>query len=295
MQRLVFPAMGTRIDCLVEPEEGCRPGAALELVREEFRRLEEQMSRFLPDSQLSRLNREGRLDDAAPELLECVRLAVEARARTGGRFDPTVHDAVVASGYDRSFEEVEDADDAPPPAAGQCGGAVRVDEARRRIELAPGTRIDLGGIAKGYAVDRACDLLATAGPCIVNAGGDLATRGEPPEGAWRVGIETAAGSRQLTFSGGAIATSGRDSRRWLRGGVEQHHLIDPRTGRPAATDLLRVTVVAATTVEAEVLAKALIVAGEAEAVREADELGIPTLLVTADGRTVAAGGLAHAG
>ncbi|MEZ5100877.1 MAG: FAD:protein FMN transferase [Thermoleophilia bacterium] len=295
MQRLVFPAMGTRIDCLVEPDEGARPGAALQLVQEEFRRLEELLSRFLPGSQLSRLNRDGALDDAAPELVECVRLALEARERTGGRFDPTIHDAIVACGYDRSFEEVEDADDAPPPAAGRCGGAVRVDAACRRVELGAGTRLDLGGIAKGYAVDRACDLLATAGPCIVNAGGDLATRGEPPEGTWRIGIETATGSRQLTFEGGAIATSGRDARRWRRGGVEQHHLIDPRTGRPAATDLLRVTVVAGTAVEAEVLAKALLVAGEADAVREADGLGVPALLVTADGRTVAAGGLAHEG
>jgi thiamine biosynthesis lipoprotein len=95
----------------------------------------------------------------------------------------------------------------------------------------------------------------------------------------------------LALSRGAVGTSGRDRRRWVRGGVEQHHLIDPDTGRPAATDLLRVTVVTPTAVRAEVLAKALLLSGRRAALREAGALGLPCLLVDERGRVTRAGGL----
>jgi thiamine biosynthesis lipoprotein len=149
-------------------------------------------------------------------------------------------------------------------------------------------RLDLGGIGKGYAVDRACSLLARAGDCLVNAGGDLAAAGGR---AWPVGVETDAGSITLELRSAALATSGRDRRRWRRGGKERHHLIDPRTGCPADTDLLRVTVVAASAVEAEVLAKALFLAGADAALAEADEAGVPCVLVTEAGETLLGGGL----
>ena len=91
--------------------------------------------------------------------------------------------------------------------------------------------------------------------------------------------------------GGALATSGRDRRRWRRGGRELHHLIDPRSGAPADGDLLRATVVARDAVCAEVWAKALFLAGRAAAAAEADDRGLPAVLVAADGRTELAGGL----
>jgi thiamine biosynthesis lipoprotein len=199
---------------------------------------------------------------------------VEARERTGGLFDPTVHDALVAAGYDRTFDEVAlDGDTLPPR---PCGGGVRLDGAR--IELEPGFRLDLGGIAKGYAVDRACSILSTAGPCLVNAGGDLAGNGR----LWPVGVETADGEITLGLENGALATSGRDRRRWRRNGAEAHHLIDPATGSPAEGELLRVTALAGTAVDAEVLAKAIFLGAPVET---------PAVLVTTDGRTLLAGGL----
>jgi FAD:protein FMN transferase len=157
------------------------------------------------------------------------------------------------------------------------------------ISLNGGAQIDLGGCGKGYACERAAEILATAGPCLVNAGGDIATRG----GVWTVAVETPNGPLGLELSGScALATSGRDSRHWRRGGRQLHHIIDPATGAPSASDLLRVTVVARDAVEAEVTAKALFLAGSEAARREADELAIPTVLVTGDGRTITAGGLA---
>src|SRR3990172_316337 len=101
-----------------------RPTAPPPAAEAEFERLEAVMSRFRPESELSSLNREGSLE-ASPDLLRVVELALEARERTGGRFDPTVHDAVLAAGYDRTFEELaEDAPSSPP--ATPCGGAVEV-------------------------------------------------------------------------------------------------------------------------------------------------------------------------
>lgn len=279
IERRSFRAMGTDVELLVHADDA---GAALDAAECEFHRLEALLSRFREDSELSRLNRDGSID-AGPDLLRVVELALAARDRTGGRFDPTVHDALVAAGYDRTFEAVAPARDEWAQATGApAGGEVSV--AGRRIELEPGVRLDLGGIGKGYAAERAAELLATAGPCLVNAGGDIAVRG----GSWPVGVE----HLTLELSAGGLATSGRDRRRWRRGGRELHHLIDPETGEPARTDVLRVTVVAGDAVDAEVAAKSLFLAGADRAAAEADAAGTPAVVVAEDGRTLLAGGLA---
>jgi FAD:protein FMN transferase len=280
MESRQFRAMGTDVELLVD---AAGAGEALAAAEGEFHRLEAILTRFRPESELSRLNEAGSLD-AGPDLLEVVRLALEARGRTDGRFDPTVHDAVVAAGYDRTFDEVPE-DGTAVIVGSVCGGSVRIDGTR--IELDPGVRLDLGGIGKGYAAARAAKLLSVAGPALVNAGGDIATAG----GSWPVGVQTADGELTLELSGGGLATSGRDRRRWRRNGEELHHLIDPATGAPSPSDVLRLTLVAPDAVEAEVWAKALYLAGADEAAREADMRGLPCVLVTADGRTRLAGGL----
>jgi len=278
-----FRAMGTDVELLVEADDAERPLAAAEA---EFHRLEALLTRFRAESELSRLNVAGRLA-AGPDLLRVAELAVAARERTGGRFDITVHDALLAAGYDRSFELLSPDDEHPVEPAPLRRG--RVEIADGVISLHGGARIDLGGIGKGYACERAAEILATAGPCLVNAGGDIATR----DGVWTVAVETPDRPLGLELSGScALATSGSDSRRWRRAGRELHHIIDPATGEPSSSDLLRVTVVARDAVDAEVTAKALFLAGSVAARREADELAIPAVFVTASGRTITAGGLA---
>jgi len=287
-----FHAMGTDFEILLEADLGAKSLASLQMAEAEIRRLDALLTRFRPESELSKLNRHGTLTGSL-DLVTVVDLALAGRALTNGRFDPTVHDAIVEAGYDRSFEQLAPDRDEPEPFVAQpCGGGVAVDLERRTIRLDPGVRIDLGGIGKGYAVDRACDILARTGPCLVNAGGDLAVRGSLGGGPWPVGVETPSGTVTLGLEGGAIATSGRDLRRWRKGGEDRHHLIDPSTGSPATSNLLRVTVVAASAVIAEIFAKGLFLAGERLAVREANALEIPCVLVTGDGRAVRAGGLA---
>lgn len=284
MQRRRFEAMGTEVELFLDGDAEAR---LLDDLEAELRRIEALLSRFRPDSELSQLNRAGRAR-VGPELLEVTTIALAARERTRGRFDPTVHDALVAAGYDRTFDELGPVVGRPADGPVGCGGRVAVDHESSTIELEDGVRLDLGGIAKGWAVDRALAELAAHGPALVNAGGDLAACGR----SWTVGVETPRGTMTLEVEDGALATSGRDCRRWRTDDGERHHLIDPATGSPAEGDLLRVTVAAATATEAEVLAKQLFLAGDVRAAAtEADDAGILAVLVGRDGATVLAGGL----
>jgi thiamine biosynthesis lipoprotein len=205
-----------------------------------------------------------------------------------------VHAAVVGAGYDRSFDQLPPdgpAATAVPPAG--CGGRVDVDLDRGTIRLGPGVGIDLGGIAKGYAAEVVCDRLASAGPCLVNAGGDIATRGTPRVGHWAIEVPATPKALMVGVEAGGVATSGRDRRAWRRDGRRLHHIIEPSTGLPADGDILRVTTFAGSAVRAEVLATALFLAGAPErAVGEAESLGIPAVVAADDGRTLATRGLA---
>lgn len=289
MERRELHAMGTTVELLVDAPPGDALEAAFDDACAEIERLEALLSRFRHDSELSELNRRGRLR-AGEDLLAVVALAIVARERTGGRFDPTVHDALVAAGYDRTFDEIP-ADGPEPVRGARCGGRLAIDAVRREVTLGPGVRLDLGGIAKGYVVDRVAERLGRAGPCLVNAGGDVRVAGPAREDPWPVGVEAPGEPLVLGLRSGAAATSGRDRRHWRRGGREQHHLIDPARGRPVEGDLRTVTVVAAEACQAEVLAKALFLRGERAAREEADRCGVPAVLVTGDGRVVLAGGL----
>ena len=146
---------------------------------------------------------------------------------------------------------------------------------------------------KGYAADRVAELAGENASCMVNAGGDVAVCGAPRCGAWDIGVTRGDGSvMTLSLSQGGLATSGRDRRRWTVDSREMHHIIDLVTSAPAKTDLLRVTAVASSAADAEVLAKSLFICGRAEAARKADAAGVPCVLVDANGATVLAGGLA---
>lgn len=280
-----FRAMGSEFELFLDSDGDRDTEALLDEAEAEVHRLERMLSRFDARSELSLLNAE-RTRVVPPELVELVRAAFRARERTHGRFDPTVHDAVVAAGYDRTFDHMRSADAHAP--IGPCGGDVEVDEATGRVTLDHDTRLDLGGIAKGWTADRVLARLSTAGPALVNAGGDVACAGKP----WPVGVETPTGTFTLELDDGGLATTGRDRRRWTRAGREAHHVIDPATGAPSDGDLLTATASAPTAAEAEVLATFLFLSGDSRrAAAEADAAAVPAVLVTRDGATLLAGGL----
>lgn len=272
LERTAWRAVGTTCAAAVtaSARDARRARAALAAARDEVEAVEAELSRFRPESDLCRLNASaGTWAPVGPRLLEALRLALRAREDTGGRFDPTVLPALVAAGYDRSFELLPSAPPRERPAAApgdwRPGASIELDEAARLVRLEPGAAVDLGGIGKGYAASRALAAMFEAWPGLpgglVDLGGDLAVRGETPErGPWRIAVADArrpgATAATLLLRGGGVATSGRDVRRF---GPERslHHLIDPATGEPARPGPLAVTVVAPTAAEAEAHATAL--------------------------------------
>lgn len=287
---LRFRAMGTQVHLAVLGDD---PTVLVE-ARLRIEELEARWSRFRADSLLSRLNRAAGhkvlVDD---ETFDLVTTAVAAWHHTGHRFDPTVHDAMVRSGYDRTFDQIGTG---PGPARGPVPlpapgcAAIGLDPVLLGITLPPGTHLDLGGIAKGRTADLvAAGLLAAGAPsALVNLGGDLRITGEVPAGsAFSIAIEDPSDLRRsatvVDLDGGGLATSSRARRRWTVGGVEHHHLIDPATGAPADTGLAAVTVIAADTTEAEVLAKATLVAGADDGPDLLTGAGAAGLLIGPDG------------
>jgi thiamine biosynthesis lipoprotein len=221
------------------------------------------LSRFDPASDLSRLNRAAGEWVAIDERLEhALRAALRIRTDTAGRFDPTILPALIAAGYDRSFEKLEERPGRSVP--GWCAGA-EIDVSPGRARLERGAAVDLGGIGKGFSASRTLLTMRAAWPglpgAIVDLGGDIAAIGTPPDrGPWRVAVADPTGRRPslgtLLLDEGAVATSGRNARRF---GPSRslHHLIDPSTGAPAAAGPLAVTVVAREATDAEGHATAL--------------------------------------
>jgi FAD:protein FMN transferase len=237
-------------------------------VRALFEERDAVFSRFQPDSELNLVNggRGARL--VSPLFARAVEAALQARERTGGLVDPTLGAALEAAGYDREFAVLEPSSE--PLREAPRGG--RVELYGRVLVLPRGVQLDLNGVVKAAAVDDALRLLH--GPGFVSAGGDLATRGD-------VDVALPGGGAVRLVSGG-LATSGRTKRRWMRAGVEQHHLIDPRTGRPSTTPWEEVTVCGATCLAADVAAKAAFLLGD-DGPDWLDERGLPGRFL-ADGR-----------
>ncbi len=242
---------------------------------------EARFTRFAETSELSQLNRSaGSWFQASPELFEVMQQACAYASETNGLFDPTILIALEFAGYDKSMDEIRaqgvTMNNRSTVYVRSDFRAIELDKATHAIRLPGGTRIDLGGIAKGWIAEQAASILAmyaTAGA--VNAGGDLFAVGLPSdEPAWMIGLEDPRDVNQtlavLNVGPGAVATSSIMKRRWQQGDRPQHHLIDPRRGAPAETDWLSVTVVAPHATTAEVYAKALLIAGSREATRIGD-------------------------
>ncbi|HET7489785.1 MAG TPA: FAD:protein FMN transferase [Acidimicrobiales bacterium] len=281
-----FRAMGSEAHVVVV---GGPPGL-LDQALARVDELERRWSRFLPDSEVSSLNRAaGRPVVVSPDTAELVARAVDAWRISGGSFDPTVLEAVVGAGYDRSFDELEDRPaPGPPPAPAPGAGAIEVDGTV--VRLPPGTGFDPGGIGKGLAADLVAAGLLAAGACgaCVNLGGDVRVAGTAPGGGpWTIAVEHPWQAEPLALVGaedGAVATSTTLKRRWTFAGKARHHLIDPSTGAPSDTGLNLVTVVAGRAWVAEVLAKAVLLAGARNPFSVLQGTGAEALAVGDDGR-----------
>lgn len=302
-QQHSFRAMNTQVEVSVYTDNA-DTAAGIETL---FRQAEQMMSRFLPDSELSRLNTADASQTVSPALFGVIETALWAAQQTGGLYDPTILADLEAAGYDRSFEYVVKRNDfvwpAPADALDVTGrrrtsyADIVLDPATFAVAKPAGMRLDLGGIGKGWTVDRAAERLVSADAFLVNAGGDLYAHGRPghPRG-WRVMIEHPLRRThwiaRLFIDHAGLATSTTMKRRWTVDGRSRHHLIDPRTGQPAITDALSVTVVAPRTVTAELLAKvALLLGADAGIEYLSGAAGVEGLIYTADGRVLTTPGL----
>jgi thiamine biosynthesis lipoprotein len=243
-----FDAMGTWVEVRADSPVGHAT------VRADFDVAESCFSRFRDSSELSRMNASPAAQVELSRLLAAVMTtSYELAQRTNGLVDPAVGGRVIDWGYDRTFSELGEVAAVPEadhrPAEWSLAGNL--------IERAPGTQFDLGGIAKGWTADRAVE----AGPAaVVSAGGDIAS--SDPSTTAEVLDPWGEVAAHLRLGVGGLATSSVGHRRWTAAGGPAHHIIDPRTGSPAATPILSATVIAATAAEAEAGAKATLILGE---------------------------------
>jgi thiamine biosynthesis lipoprotein len=293
MHEQTFHAMGCTISLVVD---GTQPEIAQQVAQAPawFEEWEQQLSRFRPDSALMQLNATtGTPVVVGGVLYDVITLALDAARQSDGLVSPLVLHALTAAGYDRSFEQIaaqQHGQLSPKPSLRWRD--IRIDRRTRTVTLPTGGQLDLGGIAKGWAAERTAQQLAALGPTLVAAGGDIVVSGPMADGSpWPIAIDSpfapnATLGTALLWNG-AIATSGRDYRRWLRDGKPQHHIIDPRSGQPAETDILTATIVAPDGPTAEMAAKATLIQGSRAGLAWLEQR--PTLagmLALADGRVL---------
>ena len=286
LQSTSFRAMASTWTVSLDRSDG-RNRMLVDQVVAAVRAVERACSRFDPSAELARWNRSVEPFVASDLLVEVLDAAMWGFASTDGRFDPRVHDALCALGYDRTFAAVRERTAIPPSVALPESFPHPVIGRGARLLAPQEFPLDLGGIAKGYALAMAGELLSAHGVLgVVNAGGDVVVIGDAVP--MPIGIEDPHCEGELVAvvhcEGGAIMTSSIRVRSWTAAGMPVHHLIDPRTGRPGGTGLSAVTVVGAQPVDCEVWSKALFLNGADGITAEAEDRGLAVLWVTSSGR-----------
>jgi thiamine biosynthesis lipoprotein len=287
--------MGSQILIAMDTQQGVLSETNQEVVHW-FEEWEQLFSRFRITSELSELNAHTGQDwPVSEEFFTVLQQVLLEERLSKGLVTPAVLDALEEAGYDQSFENMmETMTSSLRKSYVNNGNAqdIRMDESQLTVHLPVGMRLDLGGFVKGWAADQTMQRLQGTAPVLVDAGGDIAISGPMKNGdRWPVGIAdpmTANGSLGVLMLGrSGIATSGKDYRRWMKGNRWQHHIIDPRTGRPAESDLISVTIMAKNVIEAELWTKAALIVGSTRAIRLLAENGIESyLLVMEDGQQI---------
>jgi len=279
--------------------------AAKAAVDEVIREIDIAASRFREDSELCRLNAmPDKVIKVSPLLAQAIETGLRGAELTEGAVDPTIGYALVVNGYDTDFSSVAPHGAALRLVAKRVPGwqAIQFNAAARTVLIPRGVVIDLGATGKALAADLAAAAAAraTGGGVLVSLGGDISVAGEPPPGGWLVQVseDSAApieeGEETVGITAGGIATSGTTVRRWTRGGVVLHHIIDPATGLPVDSPWRTATVAAASCVDANIASTAAIVMGD-DAVAWLKIRGLAARLVDREGRVRRVGGWPESG
>lgn len=276
---------------------------ARDVLDEELEAMDRACSRFRPDSELASVNRAGGRPVAVSGLFhEALAAAVRAARLTDGLVDPTVGAALRVLGYDRDFASVAPDGPALTVSVERVPGwtAIRSDRADGTVTVPSGVELDFGATAKALCADRAAWRAnrTTGAPVLVSLGGDVAVAGTPPDGGgWPVGIADdhaeplGAAPCTVSIRSGGLATSSTEVRRWRRAGTELHHLVDPRSGRPAEPFWRSVSVAAGSCRDANIASCAAMVMGSGSDAWLAAR-GLPARLVRVSGEVVTVGGWA---
>jgi len=306
-----WKALGTSVLVLTTHDDRLEP--ATTAVRQILEDVDAAYSRFREDSELTHLNASpGRAIHVSSLLATAIDAALRAARITDGAVDPTIGHAIRVAGYDDDFSRI--AAGGPHPAlprergreidSGERGRqmklrawhvpgwqAIRLDRGSRTVWLPPGVELDLGSTGKALAADLAATAAMAAagkGGVLVSLGGDIGTAGESPSGGWRIlvaedsRVKPSGDGDVICVPAGGVATSSTTVRRWSRGGVILHHIIDPQTSLPTSGPFRTVTVVAGTCLDANVASTAAIVRGEA-AIDWLTGCRLPARLVENDG------------
>lgn len=259
-----FRAMGCQVEVQLETEADGQ--AILKALPDYFEKLENQLSRFRPDSELSQFNAQaGTLVEVSEVLFENLCASKQAARITDGLYNPLVLPALTASGYEGDYDHLKLPLTKPAPSIVDWT-EMRIQSDSRSVFIPTDSGVDLGGIAKGWTADHLADELAQYGPCLVNIGGDITARGAPTgSDGWQVAVADPGQPTpltRLTLRNNAVVTSGTDYRRWRTSdGQIRHHIIDPRTGDCAQSDVLSVTIIHHHAPTAEAYAKAVLILG----------------------------------
>lgn len=284
-------ALGTYVHLSTAQEAALGP--AREIAMRLLAHVDRTCSRFRDDSDLVRANAgAGSWTNVDPLLVQAISAAMDAAAQTDGLVDPTLGHSLVAVGYDRDMALIPavSADPAGIPLPARTGAWKEILlDPEGAVRVPPGCALDLGATAKAWAADLIANSIAAESDStvVISLGGDLAVAG--PGNGWPVAIsetiDDPTGAELVHLPYGGLATSSTASRRWIRGGVIRHHLLDPRTGEPTQGPWRTVTATGATCVAANTASTAAIVLGD-KAVGWLTARDVPARLVDTQGRIV---------
>lgn len=271
-----------------------------EFAKRRLETLEQQWSRFIPTSDISRLNMSrGEPTHVHRDTVTLVRYLASAHEQSNGYFDPTLLPVLVDLGYGSSMSNPSMVTILPSnrPLFSEPLSLTRIDEVACMVQLPAGITLDPGGLGKGLAADLVATELVESGAygACVNVGGDLRCVGRGPNSdAWNIDIESpfdgSITSARLAMQNGGVATSSTRAKRWHTQRGEAHHLLSPTTHTPSSEDAtapVQVTVVGAEAVWAEIFATAILVAGIDDGLALAQQSQLATLITLNSGEVVA--------